>query len=376
MHRLSAVVSFCALFTACGGSSEFTTGGSVAIEELPTELGRALCQAQEDCAPFFYSIAFANLDCTALLSQRLEEASLSQIQAAVAAKTVTYDATLARSCVSAVSTGACGVLDNQLPDACRQALTGTVASGGACDIDAQCAGSSRCQVDGNTCPGTCAPLASAGVACEKDGDCAFGLICSKATTHCTKPAALGESCQGGSATQCAAGLLCIGNDDEQMSAGKCSTTAATLIKKEGERCDLQQGPWCTTGLSCVVESYSLQEQTLSASCHPIAAAGGECGLGIPGDCPAGQYCPLDFADILLGRVTAQCNALPGEGEACAPALALSRCAGALVCDTTTTPLQPVCVSARSLGQACSGDELCHSQHCVNQVCVPESACAK
>ena len=56
MHRLSAVVSFCALFTACGGSSEFTTGGSVAIEELPTELGRALCQAQEDCAPFFYSI--------------------------------------------------------------------------------------------------------------------------------------------------------------------------------------------------------------------------------------------------------------------------------------------------------------------------------
>jgi hypothetical protein len=376
MPKLSALVLVAALFTACGGSSELSSGGSVSIEELPDALGQALCQAEKACNPFFYSLAFANVDCKSLLSKRLEEASLTQIQAAITANTVKYDAVLAQSCVSAVSSGGCGVLDNHLPEVCRQALSGSVAIGGDCEIDAQCSGSNRCQIDGSSCPGTCAPLASAGIACGKDSDCALGLICSAATAHCTTPAAVGEPCQGGSAAQCAAGLLCIGNDDGQMRAGTCTTSAAALLQKEGESCDLQRGPWCTPGLSCVVESVRLKDQTLVSSCHAAAAVGGECGLGIPGQCPSGQYCPLALSDLAAGRSTASCSELPSEGADCAPALSFSRCAGNLVCDTTTTVLKPVCVTAHSLGQSCSGNELCNSQHCVDNVCVPESVCAK
>jgi hypothetical protein len=376
MRSLSATVLLSLLLAACGGSSEFTSGGSISIEELPDALGHALCQAEKSCNSFVYSIAFANTDCDALLSKRLEEASLSQVQAAITAKTVHYDGALAQSCVSAVSSGSCAVLDNQLPDVCRQALTGTVAIGGACDIDSECSGSSRCEIDGASCPGTCAPLASAGVACGKDSDCANGLICSSATKHCTTPAAVGEACQGGSAAQCAADLLCIGNDDDKMRAGTCMTAAATLVQQQGESCDLQHGPWCASGLSCVVESIQLKDQTLISSCHALATSGGECGLGIPSQCPSGQYCPLALSDLLGAHFSASCTALPGEGEPCGPALGLARCAANLVCDTTSKPLAPTCVSPRTLGQSCTANELCYSLHCVDNTCVPESVCAK
>src|SRR4051794_39406354 len=141
MQKLSAIVLVSTLLAACGGTSEFSSNGSVSIEELPDALGQALCQAQKSCNPFFYSIAFANVDCRSSLSKQLEEANLTQVQAAITAKTVHYDAVLAQRCVSAVSAGSCGVLDNHLPDVCRQALTGTVATGGDCDIDSQCSDS-------------------------------------------------------------------------------------------------------------------------------------------------------------------------------------------------------------------------------------------
>jgi hypothetical protein len=324
MQKLSAIVLVSALLAACGGSSELSSGGSVSIEELPDALGQALCQAEKACNPFLYSVAFSNVDCQSLLSKRLAEASLSQIQAAITSKTVRYDGAIAQRCVSAVSSGACGLLDNHLPDVCRQALAGTVALGGDCEIDSQCSGSSRCQVDGNTCPGTCAPLASAGVACGKDSDCVLGLICSTATSHCTTPAAAGEPCQGGSAAQCSAGLLCVGNDDGQMRAGTCTTTAAALLKGVGESCDLQQGPWCTSGLSCVVESFELKEQKLVATCHAPAAVGGECGFGVPNECPTGQYCPLALTDIAAAHLTANCTALRAQCRAAPRAAKNSR----------------------------------------------------
>jgi len=372
---LSATLFASLLLAACGGSTEPAGSGSLTIEELPDALGQALCQAEQSCNPFYYSIAFANADCNVLLGKRLEEGNLSQVQAAIAAQTVHYDATLAAQCVSAVSSGSCSVLDNQLPEVCRQALAGTVAIGGACDIDSECSGSSRCVIDGSTCPGVCEPLASAGVACGRDSDCARGLICSTATKHCTTPAALGEECLGGSAPQCARDLLCLGNDDAQMRTGTCTSAEATFVKHEGESCDLQHGPWCVSGLSCVVESIKLLDQTLVSSCHALAASGGECGLGVPPQCPSGQYCPLALSDLIGGELTAVCSDLPGEGERCGPALGFSRCAGNLVCDTSKT-LAPACVSPRSLGQSCSSNELCYSQRCVDGVCVPESVCAK
>ena len=373
MHERSAIVLLLASLAACGGNnSEFTASGSIAVADLPSELAQALCQAEKDCNPFFYGVAFSNADCQAVLTEQLEESAFTQIEVAVTAKTVNYDADKARSCISAVNAGSCSVLDNNLPAICREALSGTVATGGDCDIDAQCSGLSRCEVSGDTCPGTCAPLASAGIACTRDGDCALGLTCSDVTQHCVSPASEGDACKGPSGAECAAGLLCIGNDDDKKVAGTCQTAAAALVGKLGESCDLQAGPWCAAGLSCVVESVTPP----TYKCHASAPTGGACGLGLPTECPQGQFCPLDFGDLVLGKLTANCQALPAQGQACAPALSFSRCAGNLVCDDTTTPLAPVCVERRTLGQSCSSDALCNSQRCLNQVCVPESVCAK
>jgi len=403
MHQLSAVVLVSLSLAACGGSSTtFTSGSSggaggapgsggsagssgsaaagagnaLSIEQLPSEFAQALCQAEQTCNPFFYGVAFQNQDCKAVLTEQVKEAVFTQIDVAIDAGTVKYDGKLAGSCIQAMSLGSCTVLDNQLPEVCRQALAGTVATGGECNIDAECSGLSRCQISAGTCPGKCAPLASAGVACNKDGDCARGLTCSAVTAHCSAPAAEGEPCKGGSAAECKAGLLCIGNDDGQKRAGSCQTAAMALTQPLGQACDLQQGPWCAENLACVVESYSMTTKALVSKCHAVAPAGGDCGLGIPGECPAGQYCPLTLAELAGGKFSAKCLALPGEGEACAPGIGFVRCAGELVCDDSTTPLKPVCVPRHTLGQSCTSNALCNSGHCVDKACVPESVCAK
>ncbi len=373
MQKFVAILMVTASFTACGGSTSDLSSGVVALDQVPAELAKAFCKAEKNCSPFYYSVGFANTDCVAALTEQFKQATFDQLQTAIDAKTLKYDGALARQCVNALSSGSCENLDNNLPDACQKTFAGTVATGGDCNLDEECSGLSRCDISGGACPGVCAARSSAGVACSKDSDCALGLTCSTATQHCAKPAAAGEACKG-DAAECAAGLLCIGNDDATNKSGTCMTEAETLTGKKGDSCDLSKGPWCVAGLSCVVDSLAATGAV--ATCHEAAVAGGECGLGLPGQCPTGQACPIALTDLAAGTTSAKCAALPGEGEACASALGLARCAANLVCDDTTAPLKPVCITQHDLGDSCSSDAICHSAHCVGKTCVPESACAK
>ncbi len=372
MQKLVATLMLTASFTACGGSSSDLSSSSIPLDQVPAELAKAFCQAEQNCSPFFYSLGFANTDCVASLTEQYKQATFDQLQTAIDAKTLKYDGSLARQCVNALSAGSCENLNNDLPDACQKTFAGTVATGGACDLDQECSGLSRCDITGGTCPGSCAARSSAGVACGKDSDCALGLTCSTATQHCAKPAAEGEACKG-DAAECAAGLLCVGNDDATNKSGACMTEAETLIGKTGDSCDLQAGPWCQSGLSCVVDSVSVKGAV--STCHEAAHAGAECGFGLPDQCPTGQACPIALTDLVTGTATAKCADLPGSGEACGSAF-FARCAANLVCDDTTAPLKPVCITQHDLGESCSSDGLCHSGHCVGKTCVPESACAK
>lgn len=363
------------LIAACGGSDgAFTAGTPIAIEALPEKLAAAFCDAQQDCSPFYFEVFFGNRDCTAIITEQFREASFNQLQTAVDGGTVKYDAKLAEQCLAAVSEGSCAVLDNNLPDVCRQAIAGTVATGGSCDIDGECSGLSRCEITGGACPGKCQPRANAGVACTKDSDCALGLLCAAVTGRCAAPAAIDEACKGGTAVECAAGLVCLGNDDGEMREGTCKTGQNVLTGQAGETCDLQAGPWCKEGLSCAIDSF--ENLMLNASCHAKASSGGDCSLAIPGQCPKGEFCPISGVDLIAGNFSAKCQPLPLEGAACAPELSFPRCAGELVCDTTSKPLEPTCVKARSLGQSCTSDDLCISGHCLDEACVPESVCAK
>ncbi len=372
MRKLVATLMAVSSFAACGGSNT-SDSNPIPIDQVPAELANSFCAAEQACNPFFYSVAFANTDCVAQFTKQFQEASYNDIQNAVSAGTVKYDGNLARTCADAISAGSCAVLDNNTPDSCQQALGGTVATGAACDIDQECTGLSRCDTTGGTCPGKCAPRASAGVACGKDGDCALGFVCSPITSLCVAPAAVGAQCKGTVAGNCSAGLLCIGNDDGKKVPGTCMTAATALTQADGATCDLQAGPWCANGFACVVQSLS--GATLTSKCQAVAAAGGPCGVGVPNACPAGQYCPLALADLVKGTYTASCTALPTEGQACGPALSLARCAANLVCDDTTTPLAPVCITPVELGNTCTDSSLCYSQNCVKSACVPASPCA-
>ncbi len=373
MRRVVASALISTWFLACSGSSS-SSGDPIPLAQIPTELAKSFCAAEQACNPFLYQFAFTNTDCVALATQEFAQASYNDIQVAVNAGTVKYDGNLARSCANDIANGACAVLDNNTPDSCQKALSGSAATGAACDIDQECAGVARCDTSSGTCPGKCAPRASEGVDCGADGDCVLGAVCSPVTQKCVAPAQIGDDCGGNVAGNCAAGLLCIGDDKDNKKAGKCQTSAATLVGTDGAACDLQAGPWCAAGFSCVVQSYAAGK--LTSTCQAIAAAGASCGIGIPADCPQGQYCPLDLIAIAAGKYTANCQALPAEGDACAPEIAFARCGQDLVCDTTTNPLAPVCVTPHDLGQTCSDDSLCYSQHCVGGACVPASACAK
>jgi hypothetical protein len=177
MRKLVAILMASTLFAACSGSST-SDSNPIPIDQVPTQLATGVCAAEKACAPFFYSIGFANTDCVTSLAKQFQEASYTDLQNAVTAGTVKYDGNQARNCVNAVSAGSCSVLDNKLPDACQKTFTGTVATGADCDIDEECVGLSRCEVTGGACPGKCAQRASAGIACAADGDCALGLVCS------------------------------------------------------------------------------------------------------------------------------------------------------------------------------------------------------
>ena len=374
MRRVASVALLGCFFLACSGSTSSSSGDPVPLDQIPAELAKSFCAAEQACNQFLYDFAFTNTDCVSVATKEFAQASYNDIQAAVTAGTVKYDGNLARTCVNDIANGACAALDNNTPDSCKRALAGTAATGAACNVDEECAGDARCDTSAGTCPGKCAPLASAGVACSADGDCALGAVCSPVTQKCVAPAQVGEDCGGGVAGDCAAGLLCIGDDQDNKKAGKCQTVAATLVGQSGAACDLQAGPWCADGLSCVVQSYAAGK--LSSTCQPAATSGGSCGIAVPSQCPKGEYCPLDLVDLLAMKSSANCQALPSEGAACGPAIAFTRCGQDLVCDATTDALKPVCVTRHDLGEPCSDDSLCYSQHCVSGACVPESSCAK
>jgi len=351
--------------TGCGGSD---AKESIALADLPAKVAPAYCALVKHCNSFFYDIAYSVEDCAATFEKQYSERSFSEVQKAVTDKKANYDGVSAAACVSAIASNDCSFLDNTPIPACQQAVVGTVSDGGGCDLDAECSATSRCVITNNACPGTCSARASAGVACSTNDDCAAGLVCSNATQHCVAPAAEGDKCGGGVEVQCKVSLLCVGEDAAKMQSGTCKQPKDVFAGADGATCDIQKGPWCQDGLSCVIDS--IDAGTPVEKCHPKAAAGGMCGIAIPSQCADTEYCPLTAADLGKKTFTAQCLALPAEGAACGAPISGAACGPNLRCDPDTQK----CAKIRDLGETCASNELCYSGNCQNKVCVPTSAC--
>jgi hypothetical protein len=365
-----ALLSVLAL-AACGGSSDFTSGGShddsISIEKVPAEFAAAECQLFARCATVYYDILFSLEDCETLLEEQVRQGGFAELEQAVKDGRIDYDSKAAGGCIDAIGDVECPDIHARPLEACEGAFIGSVASGGECDIDEECEAGFICDTNA-MCPGTCAPYRAAGLECRNNDDCASGLVCSDVTKRCVEPRAEGESCGGGVDPECDGGLMCVGDDRNQMRAGTCMPLDQIERAEANEPCDLTTGVLCGTGLSCVVVDIAGP----AFACKPSPASGGSCGIGFPENCPRGEYCPVTAAELLTNTLTSNCAPLPADGEPCAmrPIDFLPNCEAYSRCEPSTGN----CLGLRDLGESCTADTFCYSQHCVNGGCAIERAC--
>jgi hypothetical protein len=351
---------------ACS-DSDYVVEPSVPLEDVPEELASAQCEVLSRCAPSFYS-SLGDF-CVPQFTERANAGTYDQIVQAVDDGRVRYDAKAAADCAEATRNLACDELDNPNLEACQNAFEGDVPRGGECTLDEECEGNNVC-VFGSTCPGTCEQRLAAGQDCGGDDNrCGAGLVCSEETKRCIEPAGLGAECDD-SGKECATPLFCKIPDGETV--GECVTQGSVFTEDEGEACDFLNNNLCKTGLSCVVAEVDIdiveQSFDLQFQCRAPAKLGETCGVGVPGQCDAGQFC----AGIKLGEedVEGTCEELPGDGQPCADA-GLGEagvCALDAFCDGDT------CRALRDNGESCSVDAQCWSENCLNGGCAPASGC--
>ncbi len=353
-----------AVLSACS-DSDYVVEPSVPLEDVPQELAKAQCDVLSRCIPFFYGALGDH--CVAQVAERASAGTYDQVVQAVEDGRVRYDAKAAADCAEASRNLGCEELDNPNLQACQDAFEGNVPRGGECTLDEECEGNSVC-VFGSSCPGTCEVRLAAGQDCGGDsGRCGGGLICSAETKRCIEPAALGAECAE-NGRECASPLFCKTADGETV--GECVTQESVFTEEEGGACDFLNSKLCQSGLSCVVTGVGIVEQQLKLEfeCRPPVDQGEPCGVGIPSQCSAGQYC----AGINAGEADLEgtCEVLPEAGEPCADA-GLGEagvCALDAFCDGDA------CRALRNNGESCSDDAECWSENCVGGGCAPASGC--
>jgi hypothetical protein len=324
--RALLISSVVALAAACGG-------GGVKIDDLDDELIDALCERQVRCG------AYASVEaCRAAAN-----ASIEQIKRAIEAGRVDYDEGKAGDCIEALGDASCDVTSESSrdePDACREAIRGTVADGGECYSDQDCI-STDCTIPATCtmacCAGTCgmtrAEVAIGGSCSGTTGPCAEGSFCDSASTTCTALRAAGGACTANA--QCGYGLYC-------SEAGTCADGP-----NRGNACP--DGYCADIGDRC---------DATSMTCVPLGRSGDACSEGFAGlfDCQQPLTCD---------QTTLQCGNPPVAGQPC-----VFFCATGNFCNAND-----VCEATKTNGQACAGDDECQSQYCNEMdVCGEELVC--
>jgi hypothetical protein len=295
--KLVVAVSVCAL-AALGGGCSSSTQTTVPVEQFPTQFGNALCDSVAPCCSSV-GIAYDAASCKAAATTFFQN-YVSENNSPL----TMYDSAAAGRCLDAVkaSLQACkGLDDNTTGVACADIFVGTVAAGGACTTNTECAGGARCVTDaanpatahcvapppaqahgkaGQACNGSCITLGSA-------TDCFIapssgnsppastcyssdGLHCSSQTQVCIAFAQIGQACESGS---CASGAFCdAGTCAAQRDSGSCLTASDACSSKS----------FCDGTGQCLLkkaDGAACQESSecASDSCSQNASGAGVCG---------------------------------------------------------------------------------------------------
>lgn len=341
---------------ACGGDSDGNSAAAVPIEELPAKYASALCSAINNCYGELLEVFRPGEDCAANTTTQIEE-ELATLPAAIDAGRVKYDGTKVQVCLDEVAAADCAFLSEREPESCKAVFEGTVTAGGDCERNEECEDDHYCD-SSNACPGACSPLEQAGGPCTGNSDCASGLKCG-ATALCVAPSQAGEACKGGE-PDCVDGYFCLGNDDAQNMPGECIPFAEAFAGKVGDECGLEA--LCELGLSCHIMTVA----PVAGECTEKVGSGDACGLAIPDQCPADQYC----VGVTLLTPEGTCTPKPEAGEDCG----VNLFGGADVCAPNTRCDAGVCRDLAHLGEECSVNATCYSDSCVGGGCVPSNSC--
>jgi hypothetical protein len=318
MRSIAGFLATAMVVAACGGDD-----GGIPVEDLGTQLSNAICDRDVRCG-IYADVA------TCLAEVHVDAAQLAH---SIAGGRIDYDASKAKACVDAYAARSCDrttEANRATPQACLDAVRGTVADGGVCYSAIECVSGSCPRPAGCTlacCQSTCATTVAPGAvgqACPT-GDCVDGAYCG-IDTLCVAYAAAGAACAP--ATLCGFGLGCVNslcvdlpNHGQPCPDGVCAD--------RGDHCDL------TTN-----------------TCATLAALGGTCETS------------SDCQRIAVCNASSVCEAAPALGQAC-PA---STCAAGLFCNSTGT-----CEAPHADGAACMTQRECASRYCDQTA--PSPVCA-
>lgn len=363
-----------------GGMGSIGTGGAVAdagsatvadagtdggpVGTLCNGLGTALNTALLQClkaTPAFVSSIQTGFD----------PASCQDLGVAAAAGRVRVDSANAASCLSTFQAAAAACMDVDVAfnsSACQAAITGTVATGGACFADVDCA-AGTCDTS-VACPGVCIAFLTAGQPCTTGkAVCGLGLACDGATGTCAQLSATGGPCP------CLPGNYCgVGTSD----GGTSDAGTGTCVARK------------TSGPCTIVDQCAFGTICAQATCTPYVGVGAACvpspditacGLGSycdPGtskcvawpvigqSCAVFPFCQTGYCD----NGTSICTALKAPGASCASPL---ECQPGNYCDLLG---DSTCKLQKANGAACTVPSECQSQACTAGVCAlgPVATC--
>ena len=317
---ISAMVLGASLLGACGGGG----GGAPSIDDLPAYVLDTECNYETTCN----QVAD---EATCKASIQVMDHQSETIIADVKAGIIKYDADAAKACYDAAAAEGCTFPGFHTKDnnPCSTYLTGTVAVGGACFVDLECADHGNCNPTMSGCDTstTCCP-----------GTCAVGTPATEV--------AIGAACA--ETSQCPVNGYCKGATSTAM--GTCTAVVTTA----GAACDSFDA--CANPMIC-----NLTSQT-AGTCYTPGATGGTCNPAF--FVPA--YACLDDRDY-CDAASMKCTARVAVG---------ATCSSAILCQGLASCVNTKCVANGAAGAACNsnnGPDCVNGLSCTNSVCTAAPA---
>lgn len=323
--------------TAGGGGSSGSggaAGGSgTTVAQACSDDAKLRCSMLDKCQPGLGGgVARHYPDMATCLSLLTESCT-----AALGAPGTAATADFVEACVQARSAQSCSDFQSGVtPSACLTPK-GTVATGAACSVSAQCA-SGFCNGTAGTLCGVCADAPIVGTTCANNSDCGQILLCST-NKKCATPIAIGGMCDDDNP--------CINGAVSCVSAGADAGTSGTCqaqVQTAGAACS-----GSSTGAPDCSADYALTCMAKKCVADTAAAVGAACGADTTAktdaECVGGATCEgSKGAKICVAAATGGQACDTGTGPSC---LGPSTCIGTKLdggttgtCSTLTTASCP------------------------------------